>query len=155
MRHTFQNIFQKIKKPFQQGLDANEVTKAIIVSLLFTVFPVFGVTTILLTFMAIKFKLNLPVMIIISYVATPLQFVLFLPFIHIGETIFNIHHTLLTVQEIKNAFDISFWKTIQDLLLELICGISGWLLVALPISLIGIIIINKAFKLIQNQNATH
>lgn len=152
---TFQNIFQKIKKPFQQGLSASEVIKAIIVSLLFTVFPIFGVTTILLTFMAIKFKLNLPVMIIISYIATPLQFVLFLPFIHIGETIFNIHHTLRTVQEIKNAFDISFWKTIQDLLLELICGISGWLLVALPISLIGIMIINKAFKLIQNQNATH
>lgn len=155
MRLTFQNIFQKIKKPFQQGLTASEVSKAMIVSLLFTVFPVFGVTTILLTLTAIKFKLNLPVMVIISYAATPLQFMFFLPFIHIGETIFNMHHTLLTVEEIKNAFDFSFWKTIQDLLLELICGISGWLLVALPISLIGIIISNKAFNLIPNKNATN
>lgn len=155
MRLTFQNIFQKIKKPFQQGLSASEVTKAIIVSLLFTVFPVFGVTTILLTLMAIKFKLNLPIMVIVSYLATPLQFMFFLPFIHIGETIINMHHTLLTVQEIKNAFDVSFWKTIQNLLLELICGISGWLLVALPISLIGIIISNKAFNFIPNKNAAN
>lgn len=152
---TFHKIFQKIKKPFQQGLSACEVMKAIIVSLLFTVFPVFGVTVILLTLMAIKFKLNFPIMVIVSYIATPLQFIFFLPFIHIGETIFNIQHTLLTVQDIKNAFDSSFWKTIQDLLLELICGISGWLLIALPISFIGILVSNKAYKLIRNQNATH
>lgn len=155
MRPTFQNIIQKIKKPFQQGLSGIEVAKAIIVSLLFTVFPVFGVTTILLTLVAIKFKLNLPIMIIVSYIATPLQFIFFLPFIHIGETIFNMHHTLLTVQEIKNAFDVSFCKTIQDLFLELICGISGWLLVALPISVFTIFFINKIFKLIQKQNETN
>lgn len=152
---TFQHLLQKIKKPFQQGLSANEVTKAIIVSLLFTVVPVFGITTILLTFVALKFKLNLPIMVIVSYLATPLQFMFFLPFIHIGETIFNMNHTLLSVQEIKNAFDVSFWKTMQDLLLELICGISGWLLIAFPLSLISIFISNKMFKLIQNQNATH
>lgn len=152
---TFQHLLQKIKKPFQQGLSANEVTKAIIVSLLFTVVPVFGITTILLAFVSLKFKLNLPIMVIVSYLATPLQFILFLPFIHIGETIFNMNHSLLTVQEIKNAFDVSFWKTIQDLLLELICGISGWFLIAFPLSLISIFISNKIIKLIKNQNATH
>lgn len=146
---TFKSVIQKIKKPFQQGLGFLEVTKAIIVSLLITVFPVFGVTTVLLTLTAIKFKLNLPIMLIVGYVSTPLQFLFFLPFIHIGETIFNMNHTLLTVQEIKNAFDVSFLKTIQDLLLELICGISGWILVALPISVFTIFFSNKIFKLIQ------
>lgn len=155
MRLTFQHLLQKIKKPFQQGLTASEVTKAIIVSLLFTVFPVFGVTTILLTLMAIKFKLNLPIMVIVSYLTTPLQFIFFLPFIHIGETIFNMNHTLLTVQEIKNAYDVSFLNTINALLFELICGVSGWLLVAFPISIFTIFSSNKIFKLIQNQNATH
>ncbi|OBX25226.1 hypothetical protein A9996_10885 [Gelidibacter algens] len=70
MQLSVQNIFQKIKKPFQQGLSWKEVIKAIIISLLFTVFPVFGVTTILITFIAIKFKLNLPIMIVISYLAS-------------------------------------------------------------------------------------
>jgi uncharacterized protein (DUF2062 family) len=143
MNLSFQNLFQKIKKPFQQGLSGKEVAKAIIVSLLFTVFPVFGVTTILITLAAIKFKLNLPIMIIISYLASPLQFVFFLPFIHIGETVLNTDHTLLTVQQIKNAFDISFFDTIKRLIFELICGVSGWLLVALPISLIAIFFSNK------------
>lgn len=155
MALTFNRLFQKIKKPFQQGLSGKEVAKAIIISLLFTVLPIFGVTTILLTFVAIKFKLNLPLMVLISYLASPLQFLFFLPFIHIGETIMNVKHTLLTVQEIKNAFDSSFFNTLKQLVLELICGISGWLLVALPISLTLLFLSNKINNLIQNQDATH
>ncbi|WP_146608987.1 hypothetical protein [Gelidibacter algens] len=54
----------------------------------------------------------------------------------------NTKHTLLTVQEIKNAFDVSFFDTIRRLLFELICGISGWLLVMLPISVITIFFSN-------------
>lgn len=155
MHLNFKQLFQKIKKPFQQGLNGKEVVKAVIFSLLFTVFPIFGVTTLILTFMAIKFKLNLPIMVLISYLASPLQFLFFLPFIHIGETIMDVKHTLLTVQEIKNSFDISFFNTIKQLLFELICGVSGWILVALPISLIGLFFSNKINNLIQNQNATH
>lgn len=145
MRLTFQTLFQKIKEPFQQGLGINEIIKAIIVSLLFTILPVFGVTTILLTFSAIKFKLNLPIMIVVSYIATPLQFIFFIPFIRVGETIFNTKHTLLTVADIKASFEISFFQTIKNLLLELICGVSGWLLLALPIALMSIFLINKIY----------
>ena len=145
MRLTFQTLFQKIKEPFQQGLGINEIIKAIIVSLLFTILPVFGVTTILLTFSAIKFKLNLPIMIVVSYIATPLQFIFFIPFIRVGETIFNTKHTLLTVADIKAYFEISFFQTIKNLLLELICGVSGWLLLALPIALMSIFLINKIY----------
>lgn len=152
MEFTRKYIIGKIKKPFQQGLNAGEVTKAIIVSLLFTVIPVFGITTMLLTLVSIKFKLNLPIMVIISYIATPLQFMFFLPFIHIGETIFNMHHTLLTVQEIKNALNISFGNTINQLLYILTCGVIGWVFIALPISLTGILL---SHKLIKNQNATN
>ncbi|MGM5469719.1 DUF2062 domain-containing protein [Flavobacteriaceae bacterium LMO-SS05] len=146
MQITFQSLFQKIKQPFQQGLGINEIIKAVIVSLLFTIIPVFGVTTILLTFLAVKFKLNLPIMVVISYVASPLQFLFFMPFIHVGETIFNTKHTLLTVVEIKNAFESSFFHTIKQLIFELVCGVSGWLLLALPIALMSIILINKIYN---------
>ncbi|MGJ8744885.1 DUF2062 domain-containing protein [Polaribacter sp.] len=143
MQLTFQTLWQKIKQPFRQGISGTQIAKAIIVSLLVTVFPIFGVTTILLTFLAVKLKLNLPIMIVVSYVATPLQFLLFMPFIHLGETIFNAKHTLLTVLEIKNAFESSFFNTIKQLVFELVCGISGWLVLALPIALLSILFINK------------
>lgn len=146
MQFTFKALFQKIKQPFQQGLGVNEIIKAVIVSLLFTIIPVFGITTILLTFLAIKFKLNLPIMVVVSYIAAPLQYILFIPFIHIGETIFNTKHTLLTVTDIKIAFESSFFQTIKQLFFELICGVSGWLLLVVPIALLSILLINKMYK---------
>ena len=146
MNFSFQKLLTKIKKPFQQGLSWREVIKAVIVSLLITVLPVFGVATLILTFISIKFKLNLPIMIVISYLASPLQFILFLPFIHLGESIMHTEHTLLTVQEIKAAFDSSFFGTIKSLLFELICGISGWLLLALPVSL-AVLFFNKMINI--------
>jgi uncharacterized protein (DUF2062 family) len=151
MRLAIKNILVKIKKPFEQGLSPNEVTKAIIISLLFTVFPVFGLTTMLLTLIAFKFKLNLPVMIIVSYIAAPLQFILFLPFIYVGEFLFDTHITLLSMQEITNSFNASFWNTFQLLLFMLACGVSGWLVIALPLSFIGIILSNRIFKFIQKR----
>lgn len=150
MSQYFLNIFKKIKQPFQQGLTRYAIAKAIIVGLLISVFPVFGTTTVLLTIISVKFKLNLPVMIVVSYLATPLQFMLFLPFIRVGETIFNTKHTLLTIQEIKAAFEVSFIDAVGRLIFELICGISGWLLIALPISILTILLINKIFKLMEN-----
>lgn len=146
MRFNFQKIFQKILKPFKQGLNAKELTKAIIISVLFTIIPVLGITTLILTFISIKHKLNLPIMILISYLATPLQFLLFLPFIHFGESIFNVKHTLLTITEIKESFEISFFKTLKDLIFELICGFSGWLIIALPTIFLLFIIDRKLQK---------
>ncbi|MCI2230043.1 DUF2062 domain-containing protein [Polaribacter sp. MSW13] len=140
---NYKHIIKKIKAPFQEGLSTKEVTKAIIVSLLFTVFPVFGVTTLLITLVSVKLKLNLPIMIVVSYLASPLQYLFFLPFIHFGESIMDINHTLLTIQEIKNAYDVSFFNTMQSLFFELVCGVSGWLLIALPISLLALFLNNK------------
>ncbi|WP_132218099.1 DUF2062 domain-containing protein [Mariniflexile fucanivorans] len=145
MQLTFQTLWQKIKLPFRQGLSRNQIAKAIIVSLLVTVLPIFGVTTILLTFLAVKFKLNLPIMVAVGYTATPLQYIFFIPFIHVGETIFNTKHTLLTVIEIKNAFESSFFHTIKQLVFELVCGVSGWVVLALPIALMSIMLINKIY----------
>jgi len=143
MRFQLKRIINKIKAPFYQGLETKAIINAIIVSLLLTIFPVFGVITILLTIVALRFKLNLPIMIVVSYIATPLQYLLFIPFVHLGETIFNIQHSLISFQEIKKGFDISFWQTISGLFFKLLYGISAWTLVALPISLLSVLLNNK------------
>jgi hypothetical protein len=39
-------------------------------------------------------------MIVISYLAVPLKFILFLPFVYLGEQIFNLEHSLLSLKKI-------------------------------------------------------
>lgn len=154
MKLDFKKILEKIKKPFNQGLTSLEIINATLVSVLFTIIPMFGVTTALLTFFSVKLKLNLPIMLIISYASSPLQFLFFLKFIHVGENVFGVKHTLLTFHDIKNAFDESFLTTIKQLFLELLCGLGGWLLIALPLFFI-LFYLNKKIHQFILKNEPH
>lgn len=147
MKKKINILFNKIKAPFQQGLGVKELFKAVVVGLLISVFPVFGTTTIIITCLALYLRLNLPVMITVSYLAAPLQVLFFMPFISIGEYFFNVEHSLLTFESIKTAFSQSFLKALKDLSLEVICGVTGWAITAVPIALLLITSFNLILKL--------
>ena len=82
---NFRALKTKTGALFKQGLSPIELTQSILVAALFSIIPILGVTTILLTAFSLKRKLNLPIMIAISYLAWPLQILMIIPFINIGE----------------------------------------------------------------------
>lgn len=146
MNNKIRDVIQKIKAPFYQGLSKKAVINALVASLIITVFPVFGTITILLTLVALKFKLNLPLMIVVSYAATPLQFLLFLPFISFGETLLGVEHSNLDFEQIQASFNQSVLNTALNLFSTLLYGIGGWLVFVLPISLVTVFVNNNVCK---------
>lgn len=129
---NFLAIKSKIVALFKQGLTPIELTQSILVSAIISIIPILGVTTILLTALSLKRKLNLPIMIAISYIMWPLQILLIIPFINIGEFIFSIPQSNHSVEDIVASFQEQFFGTLSDLSLELLCGFGGWLLTAVP-----------------------
>ena len=117
---------------FKQGLSPKELTQSILVSALISIIPILGGSTFLLTVLSLKRKLNLPIMIAISYLAWPLQILMIIPFINIGEFIFSIPQSHHSAQEIIASFQESFFGTLSQLSFELLCGFGGWLLTAVP-----------------------
>jgi hypothetical protein len=124
----------KIIALFKQGLTPIELTQSIIVSGLISTIPILGVSTFLLTALSLKRKLNLPIMIAQSYIMWPIQVIMIIPFINIGEFIFSIPKTNHSAQEIIASFQNSFFATLSHLSFELLCGFGGWLLTAVPLS---------------------
>ena len=124
----------KIIALFKQGLTPVELTQSIIVSGLISTIPILGVSTFLLTALSLKRKLNLPIMIAQSYIMWPIQVVMIIPFINIGEFIFSVPKTNHSAQEIIASFQNSFFATLSHLSFELLCGFGGWLLTAVPFS---------------------
>jgi uncharacterized protein (DUF2062 family) len=124
----------KIIALFKQGLTPIELTKSIIVSGLISTIPILGVSTFLLTALSLKRKLNLPIMIAQSYLMWPIQVIMIIPFINIGEFIFSVPKTNHSAQEIIASFQNSFFATLSHLSFELLCGFGGWLLTAVPFS---------------------
>jgi hypothetical protein len=92
------------------------------------------VSTFLLTALSLKRKLNLPIMIAQSYLLWPIQVIMIIPFINIGEFIFSVPKTNHSAQEIIASFQNSFFATLSHLSFDLLCGFGGWLLTAVPFS---------------------
>ncbi len=146
MNSKINDFFQKIKAPFYQGLSKKAVANAIVASLILTVFPVIGTVTILLTVFALRFKLNLPIMIVVSYIATPLQYLLFFPFISFGENLLGAQPSNLNFEKLKNSLNQSVFDTFFDLFFTILYGIGGWIVLVLPICLLMFFCGNKMYK---------
>jgi uncharacterized protein (DUF2062 family) len=129
---NFRAIKLKTVALFKQGLTPIQLTQSILVSALISIIPILGVSTFLLTVLSIKRKLNLPIMIAISYILWPIQLLMIIPFINIGEFIFSIPQSNHSAQEIIASFQESFFGTLSRLSFELLCGFGGWLLTAVP-----------------------
>ena len=127
-------FIEKIAALFKQGLTPRELSQSVIVSGVISVIPILGVSTFMITFVSLKSKLNLPVMIALSYLMWPVQIVMIIPFIRTGEVIFNIPRNHHTVEEIISAFQNSFFQTLSQLSFEFLCGLGGWLLTAVPLA---------------------
>lgn len=74
-------------------------------------------------------------MIAISYLMWPVQILLIIPFIRIGEFIFAVPSNPHSVEEIISSFQSSFFQTLSQLSFELLCGLGGWLLTAVPFAI--------------------
>ena len=74
-------------------------------------------------------------MIALSYLMWPIQILLIIPFIRLGEFIFSVHPKNHSLEEIITSFQTSFFQTLSHLSFELLCGFGGWIFTAVPIAL--------------------
>lgn len=158
MIEKIKNLTNKTKSLFQQGLTPKQLCKSIIVSVLLSVIPILGVSTFLITVVSLKYKLNLPIMVALSYLMWPVQILLILPFISAGEFIFSIPSSHHTVYEIINSFQDGFFSTLGKLSFELLCGFAAWIFVAIPIAVIvyGIcLLVLKFIPIAENKKIRH
>ena len=136
MKSKLIKIWEKFKALLKQGLTPKQLALSLVVSTLVSIFPIFGISTIALTCIALPLRLNLPIMIGFSYIVGPLKFLVLIPFIGLGASVFGTEHTLLTFDAIKTSYNLSFWNTARDLSYELLCGTVGWAITAVPLGVL-------------------
>jgi uncharacterized protein (DUF2062 family) len=150
MRLRFNILVSKITALFKQGLTARELTESIVAAGIISIIPILGISTFMITTLSLKRKLNLPIMLSLSYLMWPLQILLILPFIKLGEFIFSVHAPNHTVEEIIHSFQTGFFNTISHLSFELLCGLGAWFLIAVPVAvgiyLLMLLVLKVAFR---------
>lgn len=126
----------KIQAPIlnllKEGLNPQELARALSLGCVIGVIPMLGTTVLLCALIAKVFKLNQVAIQITNYAVYPLQFVLLIPFFRMGEKIFGAKEIPLNISEMMALFKESPQMFMEQFLLTGLRGVVAWFIVAIP-----------------------
>ncbi len=124
---------RKVKDPLvaelKQGITAKELALACAVSLAISVNPFIGTTTLLCLLAGKVFRLNHVVMQIINYFSYPLQIVLIIPWIRLGEKLTGAEAQVIEIAQMQAEFSQSFVGFVTKFFQMGAYAFLGWLVV--------------------------
>jgi len=151
-------LLRKIVNPISalllQGISPHKLAFALSAGIAIAVFPIFGSTTILCAIVAFIFRLNMPAIQLANYLAYPFQFILFLPFIRLGEWIFNVPANPISVKEIFELIKNEPLHAVQLFGATTLRAIVAWTITALPAAGTIYFIIRKILGKFLNKKGT-
>lgn len=119
----------------REGFCPKELTLVITLSILTASFPIFGISTIIITTVALKYKLNLALFILISYSLEPIRFLLFIPFSNFGAYILGAPEQELSIQAIQTSFNSGIGGIIMFFTHQFKNALIGWIATIIPFSI--------------------
>jgi uncharacterized protein (DUF2062 family) len=148
------NLGQKLKGLLKQGLTPKELALSISIAVLIGVFPIYGTTTFILAFLALRLRLNLPIMIAVSYVLTPAQILLIIPFARVGEFLFGFETLGMDMESLQNAYADGILEVFSQYSGRLVLAVGGWIIVTIPIAVLLYMILFQIFRAIKSSRKT-
>ncbi len=142
---------QKIKSFFKQGTSPQALALSTTIGVMLGLFPVLGITTWLIPLIALRLRLNVALMLALSYLAWPLQILLIIPFLRLGEWIWEMPPFPLSLEKLQASFEASFLGAINEFWEANLCAAGGWLIVMVPVGLALYTILLPVFKYFLNR----
>jgi hypothetical protein len=122
----------------KQGLSPQGLAWSLAVGAALGIIPLFGTSTLLCVGAAMAFRLNQPAMQLANYLAYPLQLLLLLPFIRLGERLFGEAHLPLSLPYLQDVLQAGVQEALRMFWTSLWHASVAWLLlVPLPVVLVA------------------
>jgi uncharacterized protein (DUF2062 family) len=135
-----------IKKVLQTGTTPQKITVTLLLGISFGMIPVIGVSTLLLTIIAIVFRLNMVIIQAVNYLVYPLQIILYLPFLKFSAFFFKIDIKVFHILDWKVVWQSGFKEFSTQFLLLHAGALIWWTILCVPVILIFYPILNKIIE---------
>jgi uncharacterized protein (DUF2062 family) len=113
----------------KQGLAPRELALCLALGTGIGLFPVLGVSTPLLALVALVQRLNLAAIQLVNYLIYPLQLLLIIPFVRLGEAITGAPRQPLTIEAGLALIGQGVWQAVVTLWDAIIHAALGWLII--------------------------
>lgn len=124
-------LVEPIVAQLRQGITPERIALTLALASVISVFPILGATTLLCALVAIRLRLNQPLIQLANYLFYPVQLILLLPFYRAGETLFGQPHLpIFSIPELLARFKAGPLQFIADYGMTALYGIAVWALVA-------------------------
>lgn len=130
-------LLTPILNQLRQGITPEKIALTLALGAVCSVFPIFGMTTVLCGVLGVWLRLNQALIQSLNYLLTPLHVALLLPFYRAGETLFGQPHVpIFSVTELIDRFRESPLKFFADYGMVGVYGVTVWALLAPVVSLL-------------------
>lgn len=121
----------------RQGVTPEKIALSLAFGLGVGIFPVLGVSTILCTVVALALRLNLAAIQLVNYLAGPVQLVLIIPFVRLGEHVLRVPPQPLSISEGFRLMAGGVLHAIIVLWDAIVHAAIGWVIVG-PVLIYGL-----------------
>ncbi|PTX20274.1 uncharacterized protein DUF2062 [Pontibacter mucosus] len=125
-------LVMPVSNLLRQGMTPRTLAATVAVGSVIGIIPAIGVTTLLSTAVAARFRLNIAATVLVSYLVQPLQLLLAIPFIRLGISFFGLGELRLTLAEMRAMFKADWLDAINSLWIANLAGIAAWAILSVP-----------------------
>lgn len=116
-----------------QGLTPRQLAITLALGFAIGCIPLLGITTAICTLLALVFGLNLPAIQAANWVAMPLQVVLLIPFLRLGQWLFAATPVVLDRAVLMARIEASPWQALVQMNSIFVHALLAWLITATPL----------------------
>jgi uncharacterized protein (DUF2062 family) len=119
----------------RQGVAPRALALAVALGAGIGIFPVLGISTLVLTGLALPLRLNLPAIQLVNYLVSPLQLLLIIPFLRLGEWLLGAPPLPMTLEQGIGILSHGILQALSALSGAIVHAAVGWFAV-MPLTIL-------------------
>jgi len=136
----------------KQGFSSETLAMSISIGIIGGAFPVIGLASYACLMLTLAFRQNIIIVQVVNWLVYPLQILLIIPFLRIGNSIFSGGAFTITLHQIVAAFQSGILNGIRLIGLISLYGIIAWIALAIPALIILYTLFLYLFRTIKRIN---
>jgi hypothetical protein len=134
-RYLKNKIATPLLSRLKSGMSVEKMSLTLTLGICIGIIPVFGVSTLILTALALAFRLNIPAIQFVNYGIAVVKYVLFVPFLKLGQIIFFPADSDIHLNNILSQYHNDFFGTFKMFWQLNLGGFIVWAIISIPLGL--------------------